>query len=623
MKKQRQRSFAWTICSWALSWILLLSGEARNSSVLFVESLPASHQKHRRPCSPLRYPTRNAQVASSAFPFDVILCNFPRSRQPRRFWTQSSDDGDRVHEESTSQNRTFTNSQQAKRSNLFKRPKRYFRRRQEISEDSSNVLEHLPNESEPSDESNENPSLSSLSSSTPSNETISDSNNNMDSSTDLATPGSLTDHEICPDDQSTDLDSGGTLANRSKEAKTAKTPQQRQRFSLVRNLLRTLTRFVKKCLWLACVAILISTSLGGIYNSNPNPNPNTSPPPVERVIARRHDLDGSSYDSENDNEQLEESSHGDVPGESNEEQHDALDEGTATNHHEETDAKAHIEQEHQPDLLEKKDAAVAESTSQEQSLSAPRDENENQKQQQSFTLQERRQIALSFVSEAVEKVGPAVLRIDTETQVSSTSSSIPSSPFPEAAPGAPPQVQQGQGSGFIVSSDGLVLTNAHVVEDATKVTVTLTDGRVFPAKVCGSDEITDIAVLRILPPIDQSSKKFMGIDMEGDIPLSSETVKDLPVADLGDSDDLDVGRLVIAVGSPGGLDNTVTMGIVSGLERSSAVVGIPHKKVDYIQVCGLLDLIGFAHEVNRCSSPFSFLRSLIDGCSYQSGEQWR
>lgn len=112
------------------------------------------------------------------------------------------------------------------------------------------------------------------------------------------------------------------------------------------------------------------------------------------------------------------------------------------------------------------------------------------------------------------------------------------------------------------------------VEDATKVTVTLTDGRVYQAVVTGVDEIVDIAVLKILP------------NENGDSPASSNKkvrAPKLPVAELGDSDNLNVGQLVVAVGSPGGLDNTVTMGIVSGLERSSAVVGIPHKKVDYIQ----------------------------------------
>jgi S1-C subfamily serine protease len=178
-------------------------------------------------------------------------------------------------------------------------------------------------------------------------------------------------------------------------------------------------------------------------------------------------------------------------------------------------------------------------------------------------LEQRRSLALSFVTEAVDKVGPSVLRIDTETHLMGEEDGLPAS----SRPGF---VQQGQGSGLIFSSDGLILTNAHVVEDATKVTVTLTDGRVYQAKVMGSDEIVDIAVLKILP-------------YENGNGLVPSPVVNLPVADLGDSDSLLVGQIVIAVGSPGGLDNTVTMGIVSGLERSSAVVGIPHKKVDYIQ----------------------------------------
>ena len=159
-----------------------------------------------------------------------------------------------------------------------------------------------------------------------------------------------------------------------------------------------------------------------------------------------------------------------------------------------------------------------------------------------------RQKALNFVAEAVQSVGPAVLRIDTETHL---------------LPAEPTSIQQGQGSGLIIRADGLVLTNAHVVEDATKVTVTLTDGRVYQAQVLGSDEIVDIAVLKI---------QTGGLQQQH-----------LPVAELGDSDSLQVGQLVIAVGSPGGLDNSVTMGIVSALERPSSAVGIPHKKVDYIQ----------------------------------------
>jgi len=96
-------------------------------------------------------------------------------------------------------------------------------------------------------------------------------------------------------------------------------------------------------------------------------------------------------------------------------------------------------------------------------------------------------------------------------------------------------------------------------------TVTLTDGRVYSCRVTGTDDIVDIAVLKIVPE-------------DGSPPITN-----LPVAELGDSDQLKVGKIVIAVGSPGGLDNTVTMGIVSGRERSSMMVGIPHKLVNYIQ----------------------------------------
>lgn len=193
-----------------------------------------------------------------------------------------------------------------------------------------------------------------------------------------------------------------------------------------------------------------------------------------------------------------------------------------------------------------------------------RDRQLNSKQSASMPspADERRRFALSFITEAVEKVGPSVLRIDTEMHVLQDDSAPGGLP-----PSATGLVQQGQGSGLIFSKDGLVLTNAHVVEDATKVTVTLTDGRVYQAEVMGSDEIVDIAVLKILPDDDTES---------GALPH-------LPVAELGDSDELNVGQMVIAVGSPGGLDNTVTMGIISGLERSSTMVGIPHKKVDYIQ----------------------------------------
>ena len=102
---------------------------------------------------------------------------------------------------------------------------------------------------------------------------------------------------------------------------------------------------------------------------------------------------------------------------------------------------------------------------------------------------------------------------------------------------------RGQGSGFIVSSDGIILTNAHVVKDASEVTVKLTDRREFRAKVLGSDPKTDIAVLRI-------------------------DAKNLPVVALGKTSDLRVGEWVLAIGSPFGFENTVTAGVVSAKGRS-------------------------------------------------------
>ena len=102
---------------------------------------------------------------------------------------------------------------------------------------------------------------------------------------------------------------------------------------------------------------------------------------------------------------------------------------------------------------------------------------------------------------------------------------------------------RGQGSGFIVSSEGIILTNAHVVKDAREVTVKLTDRREFRAKVLGADPKTDVAVLRI-------------------------DAKNLPVVTLGKTADLKVGEWVLAIGSPFGFENTVTAGVVSAKGRS-------------------------------------------------------
>jgi serine protease Do len=102
---------------------------------------------------------------------------------------------------------------------------------------------------------------------------------------------------------------------------------------------------------------------------------------------------------------------------------------------------------------------------------------------------------------------------------------------------------RGQGSGFIVSADGIILTNAHVVKDAKEVTVKLTDRREFRAKVLGSDAKTDVAVLKI-------------------------EARNLPTLTLGNTKDLKAGEWVLAIGSPFGFENTVTAGVVSAKGRS-------------------------------------------------------
>lgn len=118
-------------------------------------------------------------------------------------------------------------------------------------------------------------------------------------------------------------------------------------------------------------------------------------------------------------------------------------------------------------------------------------------------------------------------------------------PFPFGdfnSPGVTPE-RRGQGSGFIIDPNGIILTNNHVVDGADEVTVHLTDKREFKAKVIGTDPKTDIAVIKI----------------EG---------KDLPFVKLGKSDDVKVGEWVAAIGAPFGLDNTVTAGIVSAKSRN-------------------------------------------------------
>ncbi|WP_370521500.1 trypsin-like peptidase domain-containing protein [Synechococcus sp. LTW-R] len=155
----------------------------------------------------------------------------------------------------------------------------------------------------------------------------------------------------------------------------------------------------------------------------------------------------------------------------------------------------------------------------------------------------------SFVVNAVDKVGPAVVRIDTVRRVVNPMGGLFGS-------GPSVQQQQGQGSGFITRSDGVILTNAHVVEGTNEVGVTLPDGRNFKGKVLGSDPITDVAVVKV-------------------------AAANLPVAPLGNSKSVRPGEWAIAIGNPLGLDNTVTLGIISAVQRTNALG--EGQRVPYIQ----------------------------------------
>ncbi len=175
-------------------------------------------------------------------------------------------------------------------------------------------------------------------------------------------------------------------------------------------------------------------------------------------------------------------------------------------------------------------------------------------------------VPTNFVAEVAEQVGPAVVRIDSERTIT-TRSNFPQEFFNDPffrdffgqAPVYPKERrQQGTGSGFVVSQEGHIITNAHVVDKADKVTVTLKDGRSFEGEVLGSDPVTDVAVVKI-----ESA--------------------DLPTVALGHSDSLVPGQWAIAIGNPLGLDNTVTAGIISALGRSSGEVGVPDKRVAFIQ----------------------------------------
>ncbi len=178
-------------------------------------------------------------------------------------------------------------------------------------------------------------------------------------------------------------------------------------------------------------------------------------------------------------------------------------------------------------------------------------------------------VTIPDFADLVERASPAVVNIRTTEKVMAQQSQggIPGMPEDQAEffrrffgipmpgvpntpkqaqpnPGKPQEADRGVGSGFIIESNGLILTNAHVIEGATTIYVTLTDKREFKAKLLGMDKRTDIAVVKI-------------------------EARDLPRLPLGDSSRVRVGEWVLAIGSPFGLENTVTAGIVSAKSRDT------------------------------------------------------
>lgn len=175
-------------------------------------------------------------------------------------------------------------------------------------------------------------------------------------------------------------------------------------------------------------------------------------------------------------------------------------------------------------------------------------------QAQQEGIESLKQTGLAFRAVA-KKVSPAVVFIKVEKEAEASTQDFPlGDEFFRRFFGAPPSPHErkqapkkrrsmGQGSGFIISPDGLIMTNNHVVGDADKVTVRLLDGREFTADTIGTDPATDVAIIKI-------------------------DASDLPFVDLGDSDQLEVGDWVLAVGNPFGLSHTLTAGIVSAKGRS-------------------------------------------------------
>lgn len=169
----------------------------------------------------------------------------------------------------------------------------------------------------------------------------------------------------------------------------------------------------------------------------------------------------------------------------------------------------------------------------------------------------------NFITGVVERVGPAVVRIDTSRTVRTQVPAVFRDPFfrrffGDSLPESSQREVRGEGSGFAINADGIILTNAHVVSQADRVTVSFPDGRSFEGEVVGEDPLTDIAVVRI-------------------------PVADLPTVSLGQSAGVRPGQWAIAIGNPLGLEETVTVGVISATGRSAADIGVADKRVEFLQ----------------------------------------
>lgn len=165
----------------------------------------------------------------------------------------------------------------------------------------------------------------------------------------------------------------------------------------------------------------------------------------------------------------------------------------------------------------------------------------------------------NFVTVAVDKAESAVVQVNVSRTLGGD---VPDflKPFLGGAQTAPPSgsILRGIGSGFVINAAGQILTNAHVVNNADTVTVSFQDGRILEGKVLGQDPVTDVAVIQV-------------------------QAENLPTVMLGDSDKVRQGQWAIAIGNPLGLQETVTVGVISGTDRSSMAIGVPDKRIGFIQ----------------------------------------